>query len=246
MMNKKYPYPVQMGSIKKNNWRLGDLIKKGLTKKELEKEEAKLFIKLKKLSQNTPQPPKTYPLFPNSKLLTRGWEWAVYELANKKEVVKVPANIFKEVNEPEYLENAEYAYDVCRKYLGEFTLETNFERIKGINTLRQRKIKGTEIDFITPADLSKTLRNNLAKLAKRMLAILKDHDWLPDMHFHPKKQKGKQGWNVWNLIIENDKPIIFDFTTYYDVFRLYPQRTKEEKKIKGKDWQNFLKELKNY
>jgi len=75
---------------------------------------------------------------------------------------------------------------------------------------------------------------------------LKDHDWLPDMHLYPKKKKDQQGWNIWNLMIENDRPIIFDFTTYYDVFHLYPQRTEEEKKIKGKDWQNFLKELKNY
>ena len=242
-----YPYPIQMASIKKNCWRLGEHIDKGLKDEELKKKKSKLWQQIEKIAKESAKPPLIHPYFPKTKLLGYGWEWAVYKLPTGNQVVKVPSGTFKEVNESEYLENTKYAYEICKKHLKGFVVNTTFERIlnskQKLNTLKQRLINGQEVYFIDPQTLSEKLRKNLSKLAKGMLGILKEYDWIPDMHLDRKKVKDRKGWNVWNLMIENDKPVIFDFTAYYDVWRLYPQRTKEERKIKGKNWQEFLFEM---
>jgi len=243
MQGGKYPYPIQLANIKKNQWRLEKFINLGYDKKELQKKEGELWQEIKKIADSSSRPPNTCPAFPDSKFIGYGWEWAVYELPNKREIVKVPANIFKEVNEPEYLENTRYAYEACTKHLRSFVVDTTFERIKNnnrkINILKQRKIIGKEITSINTQKVNPQLRKNLSIFAKGILALLEEHDWIPDLHL--KSQEGS--WDVWNLMIENDKPILFDFTAYYDVWRLYPQRTREEKKIKGKYWRDFLNEI---
>jgi len=235
-----------MASIKKGDWRLKELPDKGASLPRLITEEYKLWKQIKKIADNAKKQPKICKFFPDSKLIGYGWEWAVYELP-RKEVVKVPAGIFKEVNEPEYIENTEFTYEVIRKHLREFVVETTFERIRfnhqELNTLRQRRIQGDEVTFVIPRKLPFDLRKNLSEYARGMLDILEKHEWIPDMHLWRKRKGGKDGWNIWNLIIENNKPLLFDFSAYYDVWRLYPQRTEKEKKIKGRRWQDFLKDL---
>lgn len=247
-MKNRYPYPVQMASIKKGDWRLKELVDKNASLPRLAAVEHKLWKQIKKIADNGKKPPKTSKLFPGSHLIGHSWEWAVYELPSKIEVVKVPANVFLEVNEPEYLSNTKDAYEVCKKYLEPFVVKTSFKRInyddKFINTIRQRKLKGKEIYFIDANKVDYKLKRSLITFSEGILEILEKHDWKPDMHLRRKIRGGKRGWNIWNMIVENNKPRIFDFTAYYDIFRLDPQRNKREVKIKGNNWQRFLKELK--
>ena len=248
-MSDKYEYPLQLASIKKNDWRFRNLIDKGLNEEKLQIAESGLWKQIEKIANEAEAPPSNNPEYPGSKLLGYGWEWAVYELGSGEEVVKVPAGIFKEVGEREYLENTEIAYDVCKKYLKGFVLDTKFERIDTIggklNTISQNKVNGDEISFVDPISLQSELKKHLVNIGEALLVMLKEEQWLPDFHLWRKEEGGKKGWNIWNLFIENNTPIVFDFTAYYDVWRLYPQRTEEEIKVKGKNWKDFISELSN-
>lgn len=240
-------YPVQMASIKKGRWRMQSFIDQGLNPKELEKEESKLWQRIKEIADNAPPPPKSCQIFPGSKLIGYGWEWATYSLPNKNQVVKVPAGIFPEVNDPEYLNNTKYAYQVCRRFIKPFVLKTIFERqeteIGPINMMFQKRLLGEQFRFIEPQKLSPKLRRLLTNLGQGLLKILEEHDWMPDMNLYQKKIEGKQVWSIWNLMLENEEPKIFDFTAYYDVYRLYPERLTQEIERKGGAWRKFLEEL---
>lgn len=248
-MLKKYSYPPQMASIGKNDWRLQDYINREFSQKELQKTENELWKQIEKIAKEAKAPPNENVEFSSSKLLGYGWEWAVYGLPSSDRVLKVPAGIFKEVNEAEYLDNTRVAYKVCKKYLNDFVLDTNFKRIETkdgrLNTINQRKIKEDEISFVDPINIKSDLGRQLVNLGRALLVMLQEEQWLPDFHLWRKMENGKKGWNIWNLFIEKEKPVVFDFTVYYDVWRLYPQRTEEETKIKGKNWRDFISELSN-
>jgi hypothetical protein len=178
--------------------------------------------------------------------LNYGWEWAVYAVS-ENEVVKVPAGIFPEVNKEQYLENTKNAYQVCKQYLGDFVVDTSFERrnLNGIetNVVRQRKLNGEEIDFVRPRDLSPSVKQNFANLVGKVFTMLQKEEWIPDLHLWRKTKNWKLGWNLWNIILENNTPYIFDFTAYFDIWRLYPQRTVMMKKIGTRAWQSFKNDL---
>ena len=220
-MSKKYAYPVQMASIKRDDWRLQDFIKKGFTEKDLQKAEGKLWKQIEGIANKVKIPPRESANFPRSKLLGYGLEWAVYELASSEDVVKIPAGIFKEVSEKKYLENVEIAYEVCKKYLKDLVIDTDFKRINTkdgkLNTIKQRKIMGDEISFIEPSNLKPDLKNLLTSMGEALLMMLKEKQWILDFHLWRREENGKKGWNIWNLFIEKDRPVVFDFTVYYDV-----------------------------
>ncbi len=247
-MKNRYIYPVQMASIKRGDWRMQELMDKGTSLPRMRLEQHKLWKQVKKIADNAKKPPYKNKFFPGSQLIGHSWEWAVYVLPSKKEVVKVPANVFLEVNEPEYLSNTKDAYEVCKKYFKPFVVNTSFKRIKYdgkfINTIRQGRLQGKEIYFIDADKTDDKLKRSLITFSEGILELLETHDWKPDMHLRRKTKAGKRGWNIWNMIIENNEPRIFDFTAYYDVFRLSPSRTKREVRIKGNNWRRFLKELK--
>lgn len=246
-MSRKYAYPIQMASIDKRDWRLQDFIDKGFSEKELQNAESELWKQIEGIAKHAKEPPNGNLEFPGSKLLGYGWEWAVYELPSGEDVLKIPAGIFKEVEQKEYLENTKFAYEMCKKHLKDFVLDTNFKRVVTkdgkLNTIRQRKVNSDEISFIDPSNLKSELKKPLVNMGKALLVMLKEEQWLPDFHLWRKEENGKTGWNIWNLFIDSGKPVVFDYTAYYDVWRLYPQRTQEEIRIKGKNWKEFTSEL---
>lgn len=246
-MSKLPSYPVQMASIKKNTWRMQSFIDQKLSVEKLKKEEHRLWNKIKSIIDNSSSPPDTCDFFPGSKLLGSGWEWAVYELPNTPKIVKVPAGIFPEVNNQEYLENTEFAYEGCKKYTRPFVVESFFERKKimgePVNLIFQKEINPELFRYIEPKKLPVKLKSLITDLGLGLLNILRKYDWMPDMNLYKKEYKGRKIWSIWNLSLEIKEPRIFDFTSYYDVFRLYPERTKKEIKIKGENWRKLLKEL---
>lgn len=244
---KKYPYPTQMASVKLDDWKLQYLIDQDLNDKELDIEEVKLRKQIEEIGNNRPKSPQTHSAFPNLQLIGSGWEWAVYLLPNKEYVVKVPAGAFQEVNELEYLNNSRFTYEICKKYLGDFVIDSEFQRIdtkKGkLNVIKQKRIKGEEISYVDPVKLSKKTRNYFIDLASKTIGLLNAMKWIPDMQLERKKD-GK--WKVCNLFIENEKPILFDFTSYCDIWRFAPKITKRRIKGGNKLWRNFLDELKHF
>jgi len=244
---KKINYLVQMASIKKDKWRMQSFMDKGFSLEELEKEESKLWKQINKIVDETPRPLKTCDLFSVSKLIGHGWEWAVYSTSIKNQVVKVPAGIFLEVNNPEYLNNTEYAYRACQEFIAPFLAETTFERretkVGPINMMFQKRLSGKQYCYIDPKELSLETKKSLIDLGQGLLEILKKHSWMPDVNLYKKELNGRQVWSIWNLMLENEEPRLIDFTAYYDVFRLYPERTKQEIKAKKDVWQEFLTEI---
>ena len=107
----------------------------------------------------------------------------------------------------------------------------------------QKRLSGEQYRYIEPQKLAPKLRKSLISLGQGLLKILEKHDWMPDMNLYKKKVEGKWVWSIWNLMLESEEPRVFDFTAYYDVFRLYPGRTAQEIEKKGDAWRRFLKEL---
>lgn len=228
-----------MASIRENDWRMQRFLNKGYGPARLMLEEGKLWLKIKARLKTAPPPPKTCKLFPDSELIGFGWEWAVYSLPDEKKVVKVPAGIFLEVNEPEYLENTKFAFKACKEFLGQFVVESTFERRRGVNMIFQKKLLGKEHFKIDIGEISLSRRKLLISLSEGLLKILQKYQWIPDMNLEKKREV----WNIWNCMLEKEEPRIFDFTYYYDPFRLYPKRAKMEIRGKGDNWRKFLKEL---
>jgi len=236
-----------MANIKKGQWRMQAHINKGVSLKELKKEESKLSQQIKNIVDNASSPPQTCKFFPGSKLIGYGWEWAVYKLPDKNHVVKIPAGIFPEVNDPRYLDNIKFAYQTCRQFIKPFILKTTFERretdIGPVNMMFQKWLPDKQYRFIEPKKLSSKLRKSLKNFGQGLLKILEKHDWIPDLNLYKKVIKGKRVWSIWNLMLENEEPRIIDSIAYYDIFRLYPERTIQEIKIKGDAWRKFLEEI---
>ena len=165
------------------------------------------------------------------------------------ELLKVPAGIFREVNEIEYLKNTEFAYQVCRKYIKPFIVETLFDIRQTengtLNTMYQRKIVGNQLIQIKTDKLSRELKTALLSLGEGLLRMLQDHKWIPDINLHKSSSFPKDNWEIRNIIQEKDNLSLYDFTTYYDVFRLYPERTEQEVMIKGNAWQSLIRDISN-
>ncbi|MFA9288760.1 MAG: hypothetical protein ACEQSA_02675 [Weeksellaceae bacterium] len=233
---------LQYGSIKPNNWRLQSFIDQQYSGDQLSHEEHLLWLEINNTVNSVSQPPQSWTHLPNSKLLGYGWEWAVYEIS-PDQVIKVARTAFAEVNDLRYLENAKHAYEICQQYLPNLILHTTFERIKtdqgDINTLKQPNIPTTDQVLIDLSKLNDTSRQQLLLLSSSLLNLVEKYDWMPDLHLEKKNNL----WSLRNVALVEDKPIIYDFTTYYDVWRLYPARTQLEKKEKGNLWKTFKEEL---
>lgn len=243
---KKFPYPTQMASIKLDDWRLQQFIEQGASKGRLDVEDEKLRKQIEEIGYVTPKLPRTHYAFPKSQLIGMGWEWAVYLLADNKSVVKVPAGVFKEVNEPEYLNNSKFAYEICKKYLGNFVVDSKFQRIKtkkgGLNTIKQEYINGDEITNLDIVKLSKKTKNYLIDFASKNIKLLNQMKWLPDMQLG-KEKDGR--WKICNIFIKNERPTLFDFTSYCDIWRFAPHITKRRVIGGNKVWSDFLDELRH-
>jgi hypothetical protein len=74
-----------------------------------------------------------------------------------------------------------------------------------------------------------------------LLQFLKIHSWIPDIEIRIEDEK----LLLRNILIQNNSPVIYDFSTYYDVFRLYPERTEKEVIEKTKELNEAVSILKN-
>lgn len=240
----KFDYPLQMADISKNSWRLKSLLDKNLSKQEIEKSENDLWKKIEKIAENSPPPLNTLLDQPKSKLIGYGWEWATYSLPNlKNQVIKVPAGIFPEVNYPEYLKNTIAAHQVCQKFLKPYVARSSFVRkiISSVktNVIYQEKLSGKHHFYFQPNLLSNKTKKHLVILGKNLLNLLSEQQWMPDLNIEKKENQT----TIRNLKIKNGFPKVFDFTYYYDPFRLYPERTKWQVKHCYLTWKKLIKKL---
>lgn len=168
-----------------------------------------------------------------------GWEWSVFRYTEDN-VIKIPAGLFPEVNTKEYFNNLKKSYQLILKYFKEkFVAATEFQ----YPHIYQRFIKGKG-NFIIGYNTKNTeLLVNLSEFLDCAISMLKEEEWLPD--FDIKRQKG--GFKLNKVIIDESTfiPKIIDFSAYYDIYRMYPERTLLEiinKSARIKDLRQWVKQ----
>ncbi len=214
-------YPKSYGNIKKGFYRL-----KGFDSEIVDIENIeKVFWEFICRNAYLKEPVRS---FKNHIYINSGWEWSVFQKDNDT-VIKIPAGIFNEVNDEKYLKNSQFNYKkILEYYPRHFVSHTNFKRENNLNMIEQEWIKGKDNNWIGFNTKNIILLENIEKLLNSSLKILNGYQWVPDFSL---KKKDK-GFKLRNIIIESNIPKIIDFTSYYDIYRLYPEKTKEEVKNK--------------
>jgi len=211
-------YPKSFGSIKKNDFRLRDFL--DLNDKDL----AILWKKLRHFCISRAKKVKPRTKYKDLEYIGSGWEWSVFK-KDEKTVIKVPAEIFPEINEPIYLENLKKAYKTIRKkFPTEFVANSKFYRKEGLNIEEQEFIKGEADAIVSFETKDVKLLLNLKVFLECCLKIIEENEWLPDFRF----LKSKSGFLLRNVILEDEtnRPVIIDFTLYFDPNHLYPKMKK--------------------
>jgi len=224
-------YPKSYGNIKIDFYRLSYFNK---NQAEMEKIES-IFLEFINKQAQTVSPIKNFKNYP---FINSGWEWSVFK-KNDNSVIKVPAQIFSEVSDKKYLENTEFAYKKISEFFpARFLVKTSFKRVNSLNTITQEYINGEEDIDIIKSIKNKVFVSNLKSFLNCSLLMLEKYDWLPDLSI----QKTDNGFKMRNLVFQNKDliPKIIDFTSYYDVFRLHPQRTNLEAESKKKQIQEVV------
>ena len=230
-------YPKSYGNIRPNFYRLRNLQKPNADLKQIE---SKLWEFIS-TTASSKQPRKIFKSYP---FIDAGWEWSVFRKDNQT-VVKIPAEIFAEVNERQYLANTKFAYQKILEYFpAQFVAETTFKTSDGLNLMEQTYIEGKDNGLIGYNTKNPNLLRNIKIFLESALEMLSDYQWLPDFDI----RRSSRGFRLRNVIIQSNFPKIIDFTAYYDVYRLYPQRTTEEVENKRKhivDFLNWVNKRKN-
>jgi hypothetical protein len=152
--------------------------------------------------------------------LGNGWEWSAFR--DNDTVLKVPAGVFPETSELRYLANTAHNYSIIKRHVEEaFVAETQFSET--CPSIRQPFLKPIPATILfNDCDAAKWRR-----LAGQLLRLLDAEEWLPDLGIRIHEE----GFQVRSILADaSGTPQIMDFAAYFDVFRLYRQRTKEEVK----------------
>jgi hypothetical protein len=210
----KYP---SFGSCEKGKYRLYGIY----DEKELNRIQGEIFYACKQRAKNCP-PCQTFQSY---RYLNFGWEWSVFEGGN--EVIKIPAGIFPETSDPRYLASVKHNRSVICKYVGEqFIAKTDFPESQS-NLIRQSKLNPLP-ERILYKNIDK---NHWKQFCKKLICLLDNEDWLPDLDIH----KHSDGFDIRSVMEDENKiPKIMDFTAYFDVFRLYEEKTRTEKNDRRK------------
>lgn len=211
-------YPKSYASTKLEDYRLKDFL--DLDEEALEGLTNELFdLCIKHADEATPTTE-----YKDYEYLTSGWKWSVFKKPGGNAVIKIPAGIFPEVNDPIYLENSEDTYKkIEASYPPELIAKAKFYR-DDTNTIEQEFIDG-EVDF--KVDLhseDKLLLTNFKIFLEGTMKLVTNYQWLPDYWFTDTEK----GVLVRNVILENNTKLfkVIDFAQYIDPSRMYPAKTK--------------------
>lgn len=164
-----------------------------------------------------------------------GWEFSVFR--HGLDVIKIPAGRFAEVSDPLYFKNAERNYYKIIEHVGErFVAATQFTSA----FITQERIDFRPIDRVELRTLRQPERGELVRMFSRLLNLLDQEDWLPDLAIELRHDMLEmKNW----LFDRNGVPKIVDFTTYYDGFRLSARRLAKERSIRRQRLLNALNSL---
>jgi hypothetical protein len=202
------------------------------------------YIKMKKMVDLSGTPEVSLPEFPGSKLLGYGWEWKVYGIKNSDIVIKVPRDVFPEINTVEYFNKLLHKYDLCMKYFNSYVAESQFERRilfnKEINIIYQNKYP-VIIEKIVASEIKPELKRQFLELCQSALICLKKEHWLPDFNLR-KDEKG--AWEIRNIMVDSDGKLkLIDFGAYYGTLKFSLISKIATEFLYRKTWKRFYKDL---
>lgn len=185
-------YPKSYGSIKKDDFRLRSFLDLGNGDLSI------LWKKLGRFCIDRSREIKPRTEYGELEYIGSGWEWSVFR-RDENTVVKVPAGVFPEVNDPIYLQNVEFAYStITSVFPREFVAYSRFYRKEGLNTEEQEFIKGEADAVISFEAQDKKLLRHLRRFLECSLELAEQSEWIPDFRF---LKKGS-GFLLRNVILE--------------------------------------------
>jgi hypothetical protein len=158
--------------------------------------------------------------FSDYPFLGAGWEWSVFR-KDAETVIKVPAGIFPEVNEPAYLANVEHLYTLLGEHFPAAMLAaTVFRREEGLNVLEQQYIDGAEVIIIPYALADPWLLQRLATFFEATASLIRAVQWMPDLWL----TETPEGFLLRSVLVDRDRDrfALVDFSQYLDPMRMYP------------------------
>ncbi len=222
-------YPKSFGNTKQGYYRLKDIQR---TNTDIKKIESIFWEFISTIAASG----QSRNIFKSYQFIDAGWEWSTFR-KNPQTVIKIPSGIFTEVGHDRYLDNIEFAYQNILKYFqAKFVTKTTFVKHNDLNTIEQTYVDGKNNDVIGYNTKNLRLLSNIKIFLESALNMLDQYQWLPDFDI----RRSSSGFVLRNVIIESNIPKIIDFTAYYDVYRLYKQKTVEEVKDKSKHISDFL------
>jgi hypothetical protein len=202
------------------------------------------YIQMKKMIDAASIPEASLPGFKGSKLLGYGWEWRVYGIEKSNIVIKVPRDVFPEINTAKYFDKLLHKYDLCLKYFNTYIAESQFERRelfgRETNIIYQNKYSKI-IDKVIIKEISPELKKQFAELYRPVLNCLKKEHWLPDFDL----RKDEEGvWKIRNLMIDSEGRLkLVDFGAYYGASKFNFISRIATEILYRKTWKRFYKEL---
>jgi hypothetical protein len=223
-------YPKTTASSSEDYFRLKKLYENNPFEIEIIENELWNFLVGKEANSDFIENFKTY------EFIDHGWEWSVFKFSVSK-VIKIPSGIFEEVNSLVYLNNVRKNYQKISEIFPKKNFaESEFKKETNLNRIFQEYIPSSNNFYTTPEFVI-----NLVEFILTLLQFLKIHSWIPDIEIRIEDEK----LLLRNILIQNNSPVIYDFSTYYDVFRLYPERTEKEVIEKTKELNEAVSILKN-
>jgi hypothetical protein len=228
-------YPKSHGSL--DSWRLSEW----LHLPEAEQEQA--YRGLERFCLSLAEQSEARQSYDNLMRLGSGWEWSVFA-KDELRVVKVPAGIFAEVNDPTYLVNAEWAYATVSRFLPDgMVAETRFYRDGEVNVIEQARLSGTDMQVIEIAGSSDWLLERLLLLFEAVGQMIEELHWLPDVWL----DSDERGLVLRNVMIDESKNqfCLVDFTSYLDPARMYPMLCERHCRLHGAKVKELIEQVKN-
>lgn len=209
-------YPKSYASTKDGDYRLKDYL--DLDEADLEKLNDALFELC--IEHGDATAPITE--YKGLTYIDSGWEWSVFQ-KDSNTVLKIPAGIFAEVNDPHYLTNTEETYKkILACYPAEFVAKTSFRREDSLNMMEQEFILGESEFKVDLSSHDHELLRNFRIFLEGTLKLAQDYDWLADYWL----TETPEGIFVRNVVLEEKSKLfkVIDFGQYLDPSRMYPQR----------------------
>jgi hypothetical protein len=209
-------YPKQYADIRLGKYRIPTM-----SIREQENFEKRLYniILEKALSQSG------ITNYKSKEYIGSGWEFSVFKDGDS--VYKIPSQKFSEVSSYIYFQNILRIYSLLKFYFKDQVLDTFFSFEHDNFLIKQKfipSIKDSIVIDLHDIDKYSSQQYEFKRFLENNKKILEIYEWMPDIRL----QLSGNILTINNVAMVKGKLYLYDFSSYYDLFRLYPERTRLE------------------